>query len=712
MNETEHMVQEAEATNQTRETAGPDVVDDSPGTDIVVPETNVDGLKDLAEQLSKMHHRLHKVVYNLTTTAGDKQARRDRKDLVSTRTALTARVADLKRELRAAVATQIERIEDDGGRLLAFVKRYEEPLDAMILADEQRRAQERQQREDAERERLAGHRDRINDISAVATRAVGMTSAEIQKRIEMVRAIVIGPEFEEFEAVGVNTKAETLEKLSALYSNTVDAEAREAQAQRDREELARLQQAERDRQQAEAEQRAKQQRVEAEQRRAADEQRAAQQKAEDARRAQSDAANNLVEEIRRIQRRAITASSTGMLELLTLVENIRPGDELGDFVGVVLKAKDDAIADLHELHEQKLEQERQRVAQEKQQRLADDNVRQMREAQERNAMIMSQIEAIDHQSTIARIGRAPYYTGGNSADVEKIIAETEAWVIDETNFGNMQSVAQNVKAAVLLDLRDYLAVLKTAEADAAREAEIRREQESSEGPSDATGPVGEPLQQFESVQISSAEAESLELTPAPTHDEVVDRVFRVPGDHQISGELPAELDADMTCVPILAAFDQKEPIGQLQILTKHLPPTPDFVFALGFTGDCSGEPGTVPTVRPDGKYKLFAVSPIADVNYLGYLQQIGVLPAGDGYLLDVGVDPRAAAMDALLAAVVDTVKAAKRKAVKHWTVPAEQMALLQSALRAVPLSGGGYYSEDGTLMTADGNRSVFDDVEK
>ncbi len=43
---------------------------------------------------------------------------------------------------------------------------------------------------------------------------------------------------------------------------------------------------------------------------------------------------------------------------------------------------------------------------------------------------------------------------------------------------------------------------------------------------------------------------------------------------------------------------------------------------------------------------------------------------------------------------------------------APEMLALKAALRAVPLQGGQYYAEDGTLMNADGTRSVFDDVDQ
>lgn len=84
-------------------------------------------------------------------------------------------------------------------------------------------------------------------------------------------------------------------------------------------------------------------------------------------------------------------------------------------------------------------------------------------------------------------------------------------------------------------------------------------------------------------------------------------------------------ESEFTTVPVIAKFGSDEVIGELRILTSALPPTPNFVFSLGikaleFTGVPHGE---VPTQAYVGKYKLFAVAPVDDENYLGYLRQIG-----------------------------------------------------------------------------------------
>lgn len=84
--------------------------------------------------------------------------------------------------------------------------------------------------------------------------------------------------------------------------------------------------------------------------------------------------------------------------------------------------------------------------------------------------------------------------------------------------------------------------------------------------------------------------------------------------------------SEYTIVPIAHNFDQKRIIGELRILTEELPPTPNFVFSLGFEildGANKFKPGTVPYSEYIGRYKLHMVAPVIDENYIGYLKQIG-----------------------------------------------------------------------------------------
>lgn len=718
------------------ETAGPEVVNDEPGKELVI-ETNVEGLKDLAEQLAKMHQRLYNVVWECKTTAGDKQARRDRRDLVSTRTALVTRGAELKRDLRASVATKIAEIDADTEKLVGFVKRYEEPLDALITADETRRAAEKQARDDAEAERTAALRDRVNDIADVAVRAAGLSSAEIKAKKDLVTRIVIGEDYQEFQSIAVNTKATALLRLDELFSIAEQNEARVEAARVASERLAQLEhenaeriareaqeradrerrdaEERRQREETEAADRQKRQEEEDERRRVADEQRERETAAERARHARVTAAADLTNAFMRITKRAYTATADGMLALVTELEAIALPVDLEDAADGVQKAKDEALQELHTMHATAVQrEEEQRVA---------------RAAQERTAMAMQQIDGIRQQVAIAHVGRSPYYTGGNVADVEKIIAATEAWLIDAENFGMLTTSAQAVKDATLVELRAYLAHLiakrdappaaaiqitnngaPTTLGDPANSIEASQAEPASSGSQTPDGDEAIPLVEAGSdVQSDEAGALVPETSGLYASSEAESAKASPSGDEGTAAhadESAADSDG-VTRVPVVRDFNQNEPIGWLEIRTAALPPHPDFIFSLAFRALEMGKVGkqfAVPTRPYVGRYLLQAITPVHDVQYIGYLRQIGRLRSAE----------YEAAGEALQHAVVALMKAATLKPRSGkpgpWIAPHEEMTALKAALRAIPLPSGQYYAEDGTLMTADGVRSVFDDL--
>jgi hypothetical protein len=286
--------------------------------------------------LAELRARFKDAAFDLTTTAGDTAARQARRELVSLRTGLDKR----RKELKLPAVEFGRKIDSEASRLTTEIVALEEPIDQQIKADEQRREEQRLARIRAEEERQEAHRQRITDITNVAVRAAGMSSSEIAEKIALVTRITIGDDFEEFSAPAINAKAETLVKLQELQAAAVKSEEQAAENERNRVRLAELEAADIARRQREAAE--------------ADARREAEQKAELKRKAQSDTARRLADEIRTIQRRAVASSSTGMLELVTLIEGIKFGAELGDFAGMAQKAKDDALADLHEMHNQKM----------------------------------------------------------------------------------------------------------------------------------------------------------------------------------------------------------------------------------------------------------------------------------------------------------------------------------------------------------------------
>lgn len=72
-------------------------------------------------------------------------------------------------------------------------------------------------------------------------------------------------------------------------------------------------------------------------------------------------------------------------------------------------------------------------------------------------MAMQQIQGIQQQVIIATSGRLGHRVGGTIECIRDTLAETEAWVIDESNFGAMAGLAQMAKDKALADIRALLA---------------------------------------------------------------------------------------------------------------------------------------------------------------------------------------------------------------------------------------------------------------
>ena len=85
-------------------------------------------------------------------------------------------------------------------------------------------------------------------------------------------------------------------------------------------------------------------------------------------------------------------------------------------------------------------------------------------------------------------------------------------------------------------------------------------------------------------------------------------------------------DGELTVVPVVESFGSNKTIGELRILTAALPPTPGFVFTLGFQAlEMEAWPGHVPTAPYVGAYMLCEVAMQYDESYIAYLRQIGKL---------------------------------------------------------------------------------------
>lgn len=187
--------------------------------------------------LAELRKRYAGVQFDLTTTSGDKDARQARLELVRLRTALDAK----RVEFKAPALAFGKAIDSEASRLRGEILALEEPIDAQIRADESRREQERQRKAEAERQRIAAIRDRIEQIVAVARRAVGKSSADIEAKIKLVVAIAVDESFAELKPEAERAHAETLATLRELLDAALLQESEAARVKAESERLARVQ---------------------------------------------------------------------------------------------------------------------------------------------------------------------------------------------------------------------------------------------------------------------------------------------------------------------------------------------------------------------------------------------------------------------------------------------------------------------------------------
>lgn len=393
---------------------------------------------EFLEGLKQAYHAAHNVVFDLKTVKGDTDARRLRKQLVSSRTAIEKRRIERNAEDRQSIAARIAKRDEGAALMIDFVRSLEDPLDAQIREDEQRREREREEARQREEARIAGLRQRVDDITSVAVRAVDLTSSEIEAKLALVGRIEIGEDFEEFQTAATAAKADTMSKLTNLLGKARDRERQAAEAERNRLELEQLRAenaAREAREKAEREQREAAERAEAQRRAATEaEQRRAEQEAAQRRQAQVQAVQDTIGEIQRAQRGAITATVAGVCVIIQKIRAIAPTIDCGDFSGQWEFARDSAIDQLTELAAQKREQEAEREAE--------------RVRREREDEIARNFEAF----SVLPVAGVPE----EQFQIRAAIEAVEAVVVDAEHFGDKLAIAQQAKAGTLARLNVLL----------------------------------------------------------------------------------------------------------------------------------------------------------------------------------------------------------------------------------------------------------------
>ena len=176
--------------------------------------------------------------YDVATTAGMKTALRRRAVFRDIRVS-----ADKERAARKAPLLEIGRLLDAKAKeLVALSKPYEEHHDAVIKAEEARKAEEKAEKERIERERIARIHEYIADINAIPSKLVGKSAEAIRTALSEAEAMEIDIDvFADFTGTAMQARLFVVTKLIPMLAAQEEHEAEQARLKADREELARQQ---------------------------------------------------------------------------------------------------------------------------------------------------------------------------------------------------------------------------------------------------------------------------------------------------------------------------------------------------------------------------------------------------------------------------------------------------------------------------------------
>ena len=208
-------------------------------------------------------------VFDVTTTKGMEEAKKARAEVKGYRIALEK----VRKEIKAPALERSRLIDEEAKRITAELQAIEEPIDAAIKAEEQRKEEEKAAKARAEAARLAGIAAKISAIRLPVIMAANQPAAMISAELEKVQKLELSEaEFQEFMPDAIEALNEARKDLQAALNTRLlyeaeqarikaEQEAEAARMKAEREELARLREIEAARQ-------AEQARIEAEARQA------------------------------------------------------------------------------------------------------------------------------------------------------------------------------------------------------------------------------------------------------------------------------------------------------------------------------------------------------------------------------------------------------------------------------------------------------------
>lgn len=161
-------------------------------------------------------------VYDVLTREGMADAKAARREIREARTGLER----LRKEIKAPAWKRCQLIDSEAKEITKRLSAIEDPIDAIIKAEEQRAANEKAEAERKEALRVATIRERIEAFNVMPP--WGSNSEQISARLREVNDIPVDDTFAEFTEAAAIAKAQAITRLSTLAEEARMLEAEQA----------------------------------------------------------------------------------------------------------------------------------------------------------------------------------------------------------------------------------------------------------------------------------------------------------------------------------------------------------------------------------------------------------------------------------------------------------------------------------------------------
>lgn len=178
--------------------------------------------------LVELRNKYEAMVWDATTTKGMSAAKEARSELRGYRVELEKTRKQEKEE--SLVYGRL--VDAEAKRITAELSKLEDPIDALIKAEEQRKADEKANKERIERERIATIRAKIDNISRWPLRCIGMSSEKLNEQvISLSETLITDDIYMELKDEALKVWSESDLQLRSMLTAKLDEEAK-AQEQR------------------------------------------------------------------------------------------------------------------------------------------------------------------------------------------------------------------------------------------------------------------------------------------------------------------------------------------------------------------------------------------------------------------------------------------------------------------------------------------------